>query len=96
MGTRAANVANAFELPAFTQSNLAAGYEINKALRLSLNINNLFNQIGVMSWSAPGVFPASLDRQGFTKAKLEANPNVVYSTVSIPPRSFFLSVNYHF
>jgi iron complex outermembrane receptor protein len=96
MGKRAANVPNAFYLPSFSQTNLNLGYTINAKLGLQVNINNIFNQNGVMSWSAPGGFPAALNRQGFTKAALEANPNVVYSTVSIPPRAYFLTVSYKF
>lgn len=96
MGKRAANVPNAFYLPAFSQSNLNIGYNINTKLALQANINNIFNQNGVMSWSAPGGFPAALNRQGFTTANLEANPNAVYSTVSIPPRAYFLTISYKF
>ena len=96
MGKRAANVPNAFYLPAFDQTNLNLGYNLTPKVQLQANINNVFNQIGVMSWSAPGGFPQALDRQGFTKPQLEANPNAVYSTISIPPRAFFLSINYKF
>ena len=96
MGKRAANVPNAFYLPAFSQTNLNLGYNISSKLQAQVNINNVFNQNGVMSWSAPGGFPAALNRQGFTKAMLEANPNVIYSTVSIPPTSYFLTLTYKF
>ena len=96
MGKRAANVPNAFYLPSFSQTNLNLGYNINSRLQVQANINNVFNQNGVMSWSAPGGFPAALNRQGFTKATLEANKNAVYSTVSIPPRAYFLTVSYKF
>jgi iron complex outermembrane receptor protein len=96
MGKRAANVANAFELPAYNQSNLNLGYNINKHWQVQANINNLFNQMAVMGWSAPGGFPASLNRQAFTKEDLEANPNAVYSTMSLPARAFFLTATYMF
>jgi iron complex outermembrane recepter protein len=96
MGKRAANVPNAFTLPAFSQTNLNLGYSISPKLGLQANINNILNQNGVMGWSAPGGFPAALDRQGFTKASLEANPNAVYSTLSLPPRAFFLTATYKF
>lgn len=96
MGKRAANVPNAFSLPAFHQTNLNVGFNVSERLSLQANINNVFNQDGVMGWSAPGGFPAALDRQGFTKASLEANPNAVYSTLSLPPRAYFLTVSYLF
>ncbi|MNS78315.1 Vitamin B12 transporter BtuB [compost metagenome] len=96
MGKRAANVANAFELPAYNQSNLNLGYNLTAHWQLQANINNLFNQMGVMGWSAPGGFPASLDRQSFTKEDLAANPDAVYSTMSLPSRAFFLTATYKF
>lgn len=96
MGERWANVANAFKLPAFGAADLNMGYNISKNLSLSASINNVLNTYGVMSWAAPGGFPASLDTQGFTKAAFEANPNAVYSTLSIMPRAYFLSLSYKF
>ncbi len=96
MGKRPANVNNAFDLPAYNQSNLNLGYNLTENLQLQANINNIFNQMGVMGWSAPGGFPASLDRQGFTKAQLDANPNAVYATLSLPPRAYFLTATYKF
>ena len=96
MGKRAANVPNAFYLPSFSQTNLNIGYNVTSKIQLQANINNVLNQNGVMSWSAPGGFPASLNRQGFTADQLAANPKAVYSTVSIPPRAYFLTINYKF
>ncbi|MCU7549727.1 TonB-dependent receptor [Chitinophagaceae bacterium LB-8] len=96
LGARQANVANAFELPAFSQFNFAAGYDVTKRLQLSLNINNLTNKYGVMSWSRPGTFPGNLDRQGFTEEMLKANPNAPYSTVAIPARAYFLTATFKF
>ncbi|MEN9909692.1 MAG: hypothetical protein RLZZ540_2841 [Bacteroidota bacterium] len=96
MGKRAANVPNAFELPAYNQTNLNLGYNLTSKLQLQANINNLFNQLGVMGWSAPGGFPAALDRQGFTKEQLNANANVVYSTLSLPARAYFITATYKF
>jgi iron complex outermembrane recepter protein len=96
MGKRWANVANAFQLPAFSQVDLNMGYNVSKAFQLSASINNLFNTYGVMSWAAPGGFPASLDVQGFTKTMRAANENSVYSTLSIMPRAYFLTATYKF
>lgn len=96
MGKREANVANAFYMPGFDQTNINIGYSVSKNLQIQANINNVFNQMGVMGWSAPGGFPAALDTQGFTKATKEANPNAVYSTTSVPPRAYFIALNYKF
>jgi hypothetical protein len=49
-----------------------------------------------MSWSPPGGYPAALDRQGFTKEKLAANPEATFSIICIQPRSFFLTFSYLF
>ncbi len=96
MGARQANMANAFELPAYNQSNLNLGYNLTKKIQLQANINNLFNQMGVMGWSRPGGFPAVLDNQGFTKEMVASNPNAVYSTLSLPTRAYFITATYKF
>jgi iron complex outermembrane recepter protein len=96
MGKRWANVGNAFQLPAFSAVDLNMGYTISKRIQLNLAINNLLNTYGIMSWAAPGGFPASLDTQGFTKAMLEANPQANYASLSIMPRAYFLTAAYKF
>ena len=98
MGKRQANVANAFLLPSFSQFNFSTGYDISKHFRLGLVINNLFNTYGVMSWSRPGSFLQALDRQGFTKEMYEeaVKNNTPYSTVAIPPRSYFVTATFKF
>lgn len=98
MGAREANVANAFLLPAFSQFNLGAGYDFTKKLQISLNINNILDKYGVMSWSRPGTFLSALDREGYTKAMYEADAaaNKPYSTIAIPPRAYFLTLTYKF
>lgn len=96
MGNRPANVPNTFTLKAFSQFDCGAGYDLNKHWKVSANINNIFDGNGVMSWGAPGGFPASLDRQGFTPDKLAANPNATFTILTIQPRSVYLTVSYNF
>jgi iron complex outermembrane receptor protein len=96
MGKRQANIANAFYLPGFLQSNLNLGYNINKHLTLQGNVNNVFNKYGVMGWAGPGGFPAALNTQGVTKESIAANPNAIFSTTALQPRAFFLTVGYKF
>ena len=98
MGAREANVANAFSLPTFSQFNLGAGYDFTKKLQVSVNINNILDKYGVMSWSLPGTFLAALDREGYTKAMYQADvaANKPYSTIAIPPRAYFLTLTYKF
>jgi iron complex outermembrane recepter protein len=40
--------------------------------------------------------PAALNRQGFTKDYIAANPNAVYSTQGSMPRAYFLTMSYKF
>lgn len=96
MGARQANVQNAFKMPAFTTLDLTFGYDFSKKFGLQANVNNLLNTYGVMGWSGPGGFPAALDRQGFSKAYIDANPNAVYSTQGSMPRAFFLTASFKF
>jgi outer membrane receptor protein involved in Fe transport len=96
MGARQANVPNAFRMPAFNTTDLTIGYDFTKALSLQLNINNLFDTYGVLGWSGPGGFPAALDRQGFTKEYIDANPNAIYATQGSMPRAYFLTATYRF
>ncbi len=96
MGARQANFANAFELPAYSQFNLAAGYDVTSKFRLSLNINNLFNQYGVMGWVGPGTFPDNLNLEGLTKQAIAANPNAFHQSIAIPARAYFLTAAFKF
>ncbi len=96
MGNRAANVAETFTLPGFNQVDLGVGYNFTKQLALQANVNNVLDGQGVMGFQAPGGFPASLDRQGFTPDKLAANPNATFSILTIQPRSWYLSAVYKF
>ncbi len=96
MGARQANIPNAFKMPAFGQLDWNIAYDLTSKIRLQGNINNLTNVYGVLGWSGPGGFPAALNRQGFTKEYIAANPNAVYSTQGSMPRAYFLSVSYKF
>ncbi len=90
-GKRAANRENAFYLPGFHTFDLGVSYEFGEAFRIQANVNNVFNQYGVMSWARSGGFLTSLDRQGLTKAAVTANPNQLLFVVPTQPRSFWLS-----
>ena len=96
MGARWANAANAFELPAYTTLNLILGYQISDNVRLGVNVTNLTNTYGVMGWTAPGVFPANLDRAGFTAERITADPNATFGSLAIPARAYFLTASYDF
>ena len=63
---------------------------------LTTNVNNIFNTYGVMSFTAPGVFPDNLNRAGFTSDMMASNPNASFGTIGIPARSFFATLTYNF
>ncbi len=96
MGARQSNAANTFEIPAFTTLNLRLGYRVSDKFRIGLNITNLTNTYGVMSWTAPGFFPLNLDQAGFTPERLAANPDAIFGSLAIPARAYFLSATYDF
>ena len=91
LGKRAANRENAWYLPGFHTFDLGASFEFGEAFKVQANVNNLFNQFGIMSWARAGGFLASLDRQGLTAASVAANPNQSFSIVPSQPRSFWLT-----
>jgi outer membrane receptor protein involved in Fe transport len=92
-GKRAANRNNAWYLPGFHTFDLGASVSFGQddKFKLQANVNNLFNQVGVLSWARTGGFFNSLDRQGLTKADVTANPNQLLNIISIQPRSFWLT-----
>lgn len=91
LGARAANRYNTFFLPAFSQFDLGATYTFNEHFDVSFNVNNVFNEAGVMSFSPAGSFTNALDRQSFTPAQRAANPNGLFSILTSQPRAFFLT-----
>ncbi|QUD85927.1 TonB-dependent receptor [Phenylobacterium montanum] len=90
LGKRAANAADAFYLPAFTTVDLGAAWNVTKNIKLQFNVNNVFDEVGVMSWSSTG-FLASLNRQGLTPAAY--NPRALYPIVPSQARSYFLTLS---
>lgn len=95
-GSRWANTPNAFKLSAFSQFDLGMGYDINKNISVSLNVNNLANTYGVTNWGAPGGFPAVFNLSEFTKEKKEAQKNALFPVGGTQPRSYFLTAIYKF
>jgi iron complex outermembrane recepter protein len=96
LGKRAANRNNAFFLPGFHTVDLGASFEFGGRFKLQANVNNVFNQFGILSWARGGGFFNSLDRQGLTKADVTANPNALFSVVPAQPRAFWLTATAKF
>jgi iron complex outermembrane recepter protein len=95
-GKRAANRENAWYLPGFHTFDFGASYEFGERFKLQANVNNVFNQFGVLSWARSGGFLASLDRQGLTKDALQDDPNQLFSVVPTQPRSFWVTATVKF
>jgi len=96
MGKRAANRYNAFDLPAFNEVDLGATLHVTDHLSTGVNINNVFNEQGILSFAPSGTLLAALDRQSLTPAQIQANPNQVFSILPNQPRAYFVTIGYTF
>jgi iron complex outermembrane recepter protein len=96
LGKRAANRNNAWYMPGFHTFDLGASYDFTENFKLQANVNNVFNQFGVLSWARGGGFFNSLDRQGLTKAAVAAAPNQLFSIIPAQPRSFWVTATAKF
>ena len=93
MGERAGNVANVIILPRFNQFDFATGYAFTPRFSVNINVNNLLDDEGVMTWRGWGVNPA--DRQGYTVLP-STGERTLLQFVPIPPRAYYFSTNYKF
>lgn len=92
LGKRAANRFNAFYLPDYSTVDIGAAYDVTQNFRLQANVNNLFNNYGILSWSRSGSVLASFDRQGLRPQDVAAaGPNGLIQVVPSPSRAFFLT-----
>ena len=91
VGRRAANLNNAFFLPSYNTTDIGGTWNVNENFKVQLNITNVFNQDGVLSWSRSGGFLESLNRQGLAKA--DYKPNGIYPIVNTQARAFFLTLS---
>lgn len=86
MGDRPANANNSFDLKSYETIDIGASYFVNENLSVNLNINNLLNERGVLSWQGAGDFNG-LDRS-FSPV------DGLWSVVHQQPRSIFLTITY--
>lgn len=94
MGERAANNPNAFTLPDYSVFNLGVNYNVLDNLNIQLNVNNVLESEGVISWFPPGLV---FDRNLLTEDAVNAaGSDASLGIVPVIPRSFFLTVNYSF
>ena len=88
MGDRPANAVNSFDLKAFSTVDTGLAWYYTDELRFQLNINNLLNERGVLSWQGAGDFDG-LDRN-------RTPVNELWSVVHQQPRSVFFTASYSF
>ena len=99
MGKRSANSSETFYLPAFSQFDINLGYAFSKMVSVQVSVNNIFDHYGIMSWSAPttsGLAFETFATDTFLPEDRAANPDVVYYTLGIQPRSYFLTLSIKF
>jgi len=99
MGKREGSNTNIYKLSGFSQFDLGVGYNLNENISMLVNINNVFNKYGVMSYQRPGTLQQQLGGfENFTQAEYETAvaKNTPYFTIAIPPTSGYLTVTYKF
>lgn len=94
MGEREGNVANAFQLPAYSIFNTGAAYTINQHWSASLLVRNLFNSEGLANFFGANGFGANAN--GATPEFIQANPDASFVVVPVLPRGATLKLNYRF
>jgi outer membrane receptor protein involved in Fe transport len=93
MGERPGNIPNVIVLPRFNQFDFAFGYNFSDRFSMTLNVNNVLDDEGVMTWRGWGV--NTINRQGFTSIPATGDKTML-QIVPIPPRAYFLSAVYKF
>ena len=93
MGERAGNVANVIMLPRFNQFDLALGWTLSPRFSINVNVNNLTDSEGVMTWRGWGVNPG--DRQSYTSLPATGRDTML-QYVPVQPRAFFLTYTQRF
>ncbi|WP_372752319.1 TonB-dependent receptor [Mariniflexile sp.] len=94
MGKREGNVANAFQLAAYSVFDAGLGYKINKHLSANILVTNLFNSDGLANFFGANSFAANANDA--TSEFIEANPDASFIVVPILPRASLLQLNYSF
>ena len=92
MGEREGNVANAFQLPAYSLFDLGIGYKINNHLKANLLITNLFNSEGLANFFGANNFGANAN--GATAEFIKNNPDASFVVVPVLPRGTLIKLNY--
>jgi outer membrane receptor protein involved in Fe transport len=87
ISSRPITVADTFRLPPQSLSDIGLRYDINPAMAVHFNINNLFDDRNPTQLGQIGNLPSNMTPQQF----LSQYPNALSSVVTNPPRSYFLT-----
>ena len=93
-GKREGNVANAFQLAAYSVFDAGMGYQINKNLSARLLVSNILNSDGLANFFGANSFGANAN--GTTQEYINENPDASFIVVPVIPRSTLLQLNYTF
>jgi len=94
MGEREGNVANAFQLPAYSIVNFGSSYALSSQITLRLLIANVFNSGGLANFFGANSFGASAN--GTTANFIQNNPDASFVVVPVLPRGATLTLAYRF
>ncbi len=94
MGEREGNVANVFQLPAYSIFNFGTGYAVSQQITLQLLVTNVFNSEGLANFFGANSFGASAN--GTTADFIQNNPDASFVVVPVLPRGAILKLNYRF
>nr|AWJ66114.1 predicted sucrose-specific TonB-dependent receptor [uncultured bacterium] len=94
MGEREGNVANAFQLPAYSIFNFGTGYALSRQITLQFLVTNIFNSEGLANFLGANSFGASAN--GTTANFIQDNPDASFVVVPVLPRGAVLMLNYRF
>lgn len=94
MGERQGNIANSFQLPAYSIFNFGTSYQISSKLEVGLHIKNIFSSNGLMNFYGPNSFGASKDDA--TEEYIANNPDGNFIITPVQPRLFHINLSYAF
>ncbi len=94
MGKRYGNVANGFELAAYSIFNLGTGYKMTENLSANIVITNLFNSEGLANFFGANSFGANAN--GATPEFIANNPDASFVVFPVLQRRGLLTLNYSF
>lgn len=94
MGKREGNVANVFQLPAYSIFNTGLGYAINGHLSADVLVTNVFNSEGLANFFGANTFGANAN--GVTAQYIQENPDASFVVVPVLPRGAILKLSYRF